>query len=476
MLVALLALTGCGFMDSESEAANSSAPGGRQRSSGEVGRGGRGGPGFGAGSSATTAIPIQVTPVERRVIAQYLETNGSLEAENDVDLVARTSGPIVELAVEEGMQVRRGQLLARIDAEEVKARLRMASVSLEEAQLSFGRAKVQFDNEILSRELFDQARSGRDSAQAAIEEAQVQLSYTDILAPFSGVIAVRYIKFAEHVQNGTPLFRISDFNPLQCPIQVPEKDLARLVVGQPAYLTVEAFGEEKFTAKVLRVSPVVDSATGTVKVTLEVSTRGKLRPGMFASVFLETDRRQEALVIPKSALVLESIGDTLYIRAGEVAERRAVRLGYDEGDFVEIIEGVAEGDEVIVLGQDSLSDGTPVYVLADRASPGTMPSGGATAEGASVAPRSAGAGGPSGAVAEEPADNGQARGAAGPAASRRGPPAGFDPSNPSPEMLETIKQRMRSRGLSEEQIEQRLERMKNGEFPGPRGAPRQPPG
>jgi RND family efflux transporter MFP subunit len=266
------------------------------------------------------------------------------------------------------MRVEEGQLLARIDDAEIRARLELAEVNLGEAELAHQRAKAQYESQILSRELFDQAAAKLDAARASVHETEVQLAYTSIRAPFRGMIVTRFVKFAQHVANATPLFRISAFDPLQCPIQVPEKDLGRLRVGQPAHLTVEAFPGERFEARVLRVSPVVDSATGTVKTTLEVETRGILRPGMFASVFLETDRHEGALVIPKTALVLESIGDTVYVKDGDVAKRREVRLGYDEGDFVEVVAGLEAGQEVVVLGQDSLSDGTPIYVLETGAS------------------------------------------------------------------------------------------------------------
>jgi RND family efflux transporter MFP subunit len=289
------------------------------------------------------------------------------------------------------MRVEKGQLLARIDDDEIRARLELAKVNLGDAELAHERAKAQYENQILSREQFDQAATKLEAARAQVRENEVQLAYTSIRAPFRGMIVERFVKFAEHVQNNTPLFRISEFDPLQCPIQVPEKDLARLEVGQPAHLTVEAFPGERFDARVLRVAPVVDSATGTVKVTLEVKTHGRLRPGMFASVFLETDRHAGALVIPKRALVLESIGDTVYIKDGDVARRREVRLGFDEGDHVEVVAGLEEGQEVIILGQDSLSDATPIYVLEPGATPSPPARGSAGAPGG---PAARGPGGP----------------------------------------------------------------------------------
>ncbi len=175
------------------------------------------------------------------------------------------------------------------------------------------------------------------------------------------------VKLADNVTVNQELFRISDFDPLLCKIQVPEKELPRLHKGQPAYLTVEAWPKERFPAKVLRVSPVVDADTGTVRVTLVLEAKERLRPGMFASIFLEVDRHEGALTIPKAALSLESLRDTVYVVNGKVAARRPVKLGYEEADLVEVRSGLQEGDKVIVVGQDGLSEGTPIRILAGPA-------------------------------------------------------------------------------------------------------------
>jgi membrane fusion protein (multidrug efflux system) len=308
-------------------------------------------------------VPVEVTAVERRSISSFIETNGTLEAENEVDIVARVAGPIVELAAEETMVVRRGDLLARIDPSEIEARLELSKVALEEARIAFERAERLQKDELVSIEDYDNAKAAFESAQAQYQGDEIQLGYTGIRAPFDGLIVDRYVKFAQHVTVGERLFRISDFDPLLCRIQVPERNLPQLRQGQRAYLTVEAWPGERFEARVLRLSPVVDGATGTVRVTLEVSGKGKLRPGMFASVFLETETREDALVIPKSALALESIGDTVYVAGEGVAERREVTLGFRQGDFVEVVQGLAEGERVVSVGQDGLSDGTPIQIL-----------------------------------------------------------------------------------------------------------------
>ncbi len=388
------------------------------------------------GSRPTAAVPVEVTQVSRQDISSFIETNGVLEAETEVDIVARTSAPIVELVAEEGMAVKKGQLLARLDEEELRAQVEIARVNLREAEQAHSRAKLLIQQALISSEAFEQASSSYEAAQAQLDASRIQLGYAEIRAPFSGRIINRYVDFAEQVSANTPIFRLSDFDPLLCPIQVPERELRRLFVGQEARIQVESWPDDEFAARVLRIRPVIDAQTGTIKVTLEVSARGKLRPGMFARVFLETASRPNVLVIPQRALSLESIGDTVYVAAEGAASRREVELGFRDGDLVEVVSGLAVGESVVVVGQDGLSDGTPVQVLA-----------GAVVElaGEPAAPR-----------APEVAEPRQAR---------RGPPGQGGRGRPdfsqmTPEQLERVKERMRSRGMTEEQIEERLKQLR----------------
>jgi len=375
-LVLGLAASGC--RNGEAAGAGDSPAGGSPRE-GRGSRPGGGAPGGGNGFSGggfgdqQAAVPVEVVAVERRAISSYLETNGTLEAENDVDLVARVAGPVTELRVEEGMRVEKGQVLASIDPDEVRARMEIARVDRDEARRAYERAQALYEQELLSREAYDQARSNYESAEAQLRGDQLVFDYTSIEAPFAGVVSVRYVKLAQYVSVNQPLFRVTSFDPLLCPIQVPERELPRLRVGQPGYVTAEAWRGERFPATVLRISPVVEAATGTVKVTLQVSPRGKLRPGMFSKVFLETETRDDALVIPKAALSLESIGDTVYVAADGTASRREVKLGFQEGDSVEVRQGVAEGERVIVVGQDGLSEGTPIRILSGEKSSPRLP-------------------------------------------------------------------------------------------------------
>ncbi len=356
--------------------------------------------------------------MKRQSVASYIQTNGTLEAENDVEIVARTQGPLVELLTEEGRQVSRGRVMARIDPKETQAQVKIAQVSLQDAERIYKRAEETFAEQLISQADFDAALAAKESAEATLFDRQVQLDYTEIKAPFGGVVVDRTIKLADNVTAGQVLFRISDFDPLLSKIQVPEKELSRLHKGQPAYLTVEAWPGERFPAKVLRLSPVVDATTGTIRVTLQVEGGDKLRPGMFANIYLEVDRHEDALTIPKSALSLESLGDTVYVVNGDVAARRAIQLGYEEADTVEVASGLEEGDHVIVVGQDGLSDGTPIRILEG---PGA----------ARDAPQQA-RGGPAG----EGRSADQRAAAAPPTRAQAGPPGPGGWGGPPPQMLE----------------------------------------
>jgi membrane fusion protein (multidrug efflux system) len=281
------------------------------------------------------------------------------------------------------------------------------------------------DQELISLEVYDAVLAAMESAEAVLNERRIQLEYSTITAPFDGVIVERAVRDSENLTANQRMFRVSDFNPLLCPIQVPEKELPNLRIGQPGYVTVEAWPDQQFSARVLRISPVVDATSGTVKVTLEISSEGKLRPGMFTSVFLVIDTHDDAIVIPKQALSLESLADTVYIAgADNVASRRDVTLGFEEADVVEVTRGLAEGEHVIIVGQDGLSDGTPINVLAGGLSPA----------------------GPEGQVGQ--VGQAESAGRGGGARGGRGP---VDP--------EQMRARMKERGMSDEQIEERLKQM-----------------
>ena len=437
VLVLAAAVAAAGFLSSGCGGGSSDegAPPGKGAEGRRGGRDGHGGgpEGMGRppGEARSAAVPVEVASIERRSVSSFLETNGSLEAENDVEIVARTQGPIVELVAEEGMRLKKGDVMLRIDETELRAQVEIAKVALKDANRGHKRATAARESEIISQEVYDAALAQLETAQAQLMGAEILYDYTEVTAPFDGIVVDRLVKLAENVTANQALFRFAEFDPLLCKIQVPEKELSRLRKGQTAYLNVEAWPGERFEAHVLRISPVVDATTGTIRVTLQVRARGKLSPGMFASVFLVTDTHDDAVVMPKRALSIESLSDTVFVAEDGQAVRRDIELGYEETDIVEVISGLRPGERVIVVGQDGLTNGTPVQILKG---PGAVEMTTARHEGESFE-RPPEAGRPGGGGAHRP-----------------------DFSNMTKEQLERVKGRMRERGMTDEQIEQAIKR------------------
>ena len=205
--------------------------------------------------------------------------------------------------------------------------------------------------------------------------------YTNVRAPFDGVVTVRNVELGQRVNANQSLFIIADFNPLRAKIYVPEKDIRQLFEGQAAIITVEAEPGVEFTGTVKMVSPVVDPESGTSKVTIDINDhQGKLKPGMFASVFITTETHENTLIIPKKALVLESDVDQVYIYREGTAHKVNLKLGFVSGDNLEILAGLQEGDFVVTAGQDGLREGLPIRI------PGMETSGVRSADGTSQSP------------------------------------------------------------------------------------------
>ncbi|UCF68939.1 MAG: hypothetical protein JSV80_06525, partial [Acidobacteriota bacterium] len=139
------------------------------------------------------AVPVEVASVQRRSISSYIETNGTLEAEYEVDIVARVAAPIVELRAEEAMAVDEGQLVARLDDTEYRARLEISRVRVNETKLAYDRARELQQQQLISNEAHDQAKADYESATAQFESDEIELGYTEIRAPFAGLIVRRYV-------------------------------------------------------------------------------------------------------------------------------------------------------------------------------------------------------------------------------------------------------------------------------------------
>lgn len=348
-----LTLAACG-----AEEASRGGRGG-QRQDGRPGGGGRG-PG---GRPPAAAIPVKAEPVVRQDLLAYLETYSRLEAERQVTVLARTTGLVQRVHVEEGDRVNAGQVLVELDQEEASLRLRQARAEHAEAKANFERYKVLHTENMVSQAEFEGTRLRCENSEIGMEEAEIGFAHTTIRAPMGGVITQRMVELGDLVRGNQEIYVVADLDVLLVRIFIPERRMYQVRPGQEATIVVEALPEQTFDARIRRISPEVTAESGTVKVTLEVPASGLLKPGMFATVRLITERHPQTLVIPKKALLLETEEDDVFAIVDGKVRQVPVELGLIEGDRVEVLSGVTEGDMLITVGHDGLKEGIEVRVV-----------------------------------------------------------------------------------------------------------------
>lgn len=343
-----LALTGCGGGDAPADAAKASETKGKDGKPGE---------------EKPAAVPVEVARVSRRPISASYGGTASLEAPADAQVVAKSSGVVLQILVEEGDQVRAGQVLARIDPDRPRLEMERARATLRKLENSYRRSQELLASKLVSAEASEQIRYDLQSARASFELAQLELSYTNIVAPIGGVVAQRMIKPGNLMALNAPAFRIVDVSRLEAVLNVPERELATLKAGMPLRMLVDAVPGTVFQGRVDRISPVVDSGSGTFRVVCAFEGGGTLRPGMFGRIEIVYDERKNALTMPRVALLDDEGEPAVFVVRDKKAVRTPVQLGYINGEVAEVRSGLKEGDDVVTAGKVAIRDGSEVEVI-----------------------------------------------------------------------------------------------------------------
>ncbi|GAB3516761.1 efflux RND transporter periplasmic adaptor subunit [Pseudoxanthomonas daejeonensis] len=328
---------------------------------------GEGGPGDAQAKEAEVeAIPVEVTKAARRPIAASYTGTAALEPLADSQVVAKTSGVALAVLVEEGQQVKAGQPLVKLDPDRARLALAQAQAQMGKLENNYRRAQQLVAQQLISAGEVDQMRYDLENARAQYNMAALELSYSTVTAPISGVVALRSIKPGNFVQINTPIFRIVDDSRLEATLNVPERELATMKPGQPVLLQVDALPGRTFEGVVDRVAPVVDAGSGTFRVISTFTGGNTLQPGMFGRIRIDYDQRPDALVVPRVALLDDGEPAVFVIREGKAA-RVPVKVGYVDGEWIEVREGVKTGDQVVTAGKVALREGSAVQVIGGEA-------------------------------------------------------------------------------------------------------------
>jgi membrane fusion protein (multidrug efflux system) len=315
--------------------------------------------------AAAAPIPVEVrTPRLGEMLAVYAGT-ATLEADQEAVVVAKVGGEVKRLLAEEGESVRAGQVLAVLDGDQLRLQLDQSAANMRKLERDYQRNSDLFAKGLVASNAVDNIKSDLDALKAAYEIAQLQLSYTQIRAPISGVVAERHIKVGNTIQPNTVAFKITDLKPLLAYVHVPERELRLLAPGQPAQISVDALPSQQFLGRIARVSPIIDPATGTFKITVEVNDpSSKLKPGMFARVGVVYERRANALQIPRAAIVDNDGQSTVFVVNKDKAEQRDIRTGLANAGFIEVTAGLTSNEQVVIVGQNGLKTGNLVRIVS----------------------------------------------------------------------------------------------------------------
>jgi len=309
------------------------------------------------------AVPVEVASATRRAVAASYSGTAPLEARGESQVVAKTSGVALAVMAEEGQFVRAGQVLVRLDSARAALQAAQSASQMRKLESNYARSRQLADQKLISANDIDQIKFDLENARATNRLANLELSYANVVAPISGVVAQRSIKPGNFVQINTPIFRIVDTSKLEATLNVPERELETLKSGLPVKLQVDALPGKIFEGTVDRVAPVVDAGSGTFRVICAFAGGGLLQPGMFGRMQIDYDQRANALVVPRTAL-LDDEGDpaVFAVRNGK-AVRVPVKLGYLDGAWAEVKNGIGLGEQVVVAGKTALRDGSVVQVL-----------------------------------------------------------------------------------------------------------------
>lgn len=319
-----------------------------------------------ASKTDPVAIPVETARVRIGDVAAFYSGTTTIEADEQAVVVSQITGVVLEIKAEEGDFVKAGQLLVRVEPDRYRLEVERNEATLRRLETEFQRKKELFDRKLVSAEDFERISAEYAAQKAQVALARLDLKYTNIQAPVSGYVSERMIRAGNLVELHQPVYRITSYDPLLAILHVPERELGVLRNGLAVTVRLDAFPQQEFQGEVIRISPVIDPATGTFRVTAQVEdTVGIVKPGLFGRVDILHDVRKNVPVIPRSALIREDEQTFVFVvgEDGNVS-RRSIRTGYERNGQVEVIEGVSAGDSVVTAGKGSLSEGSKVEVVS----------------------------------------------------------------------------------------------------------------
>ena len=325
---------------------------------------------------ATRVETLLLTPTS---FTDIIEITGSVEALDDATLSSQTDGPVTML-VDRGARLQRGEPVATIDAEEAQAAVEQAQARYDLAQDRFERQQPLYRDSVISALEFEQVRSERNQARAALQQARTRLDNATVEAPFNGTVEERFLEVGEQAAPGARVARLVNTRRVKITAGIPERYANDIQRGTPVQLDFRRYGAGVRTAEVTFVGNTIDPESRTFPIEVTVSNDDRtLKPEMGVKLRVTRAVLDSTLVIPRTAVLRDETGTHVYVvdrsDTTAVARNRNIVLGPETGGRVVADSGLAAGDEIIIVGQNNVSPGAPLEVVQqyNRTSPAGTP-------------------------------------------------------------------------------------------------------
>lgn len=324
-------------------------------------------------TDAPKPVDVRVTKSSRGDVHRFVALPGTIRANLQATLYAKVAGYLKTLNVDKGDRVTVGQSLGEIEVPELLADLAKykAEVKVTESDYQRVSAAQKKAPDLVTPQSIDEAKGRLDIASANLERTETLLRYANITAPFAGIVTARFVDPGAFIPSATSgsaaqnaaILTLADFNTVRAQVALPEIEASHAQVGQPVKFTVEGLAGKTFAAKVSRFSYALDDATKTMLIEADLPNPDlTLRPGMYATMKVGVEKHADALLIPVEALVMEKANAFAFVASGGKAKKTALKIGFNDGAMVEVVNGLSGNEAVILVGKQALADGAAITV------------------------------------------------------------------------------------------------------------------
>ncbi|NLI13498.1 efflux RND transporter periplasmic adaptor subunit [Pelotomaculum propionicicum] len=323
-------------------------------------------------------VSVKLAAVQKGSISRRVNLAAKIVPATEVTIIPKVGGRVAEVTVDLGDTVRAGQTLIQLDdtdysiqVQQMEANLELAVAGQKAAALNLTRYEQLAKTGAVAQHDLDSARTASEQADAQVKQAAAalanarnQVANTAICAPIDGLVSGRQVDIGEMVNTGGTVMTMVDISSVYAEFSIPESEISRLAQGQKIKVRVASVSVEPFEGTLTNLAPAADSSSKTFSARIKIENSAqKLKPGMFAEVELATEEHQQALLIPKEAIVEKAGQKLVYLaKEGKAVETR-ISTGLMEGEMAEVLEGLQEGDPVITAGQALVQNGSLVEII-----------------------------------------------------------------------------------------------------------------